>query len=741
MTRLHNHNRTSSGYSWTSVSKRQHVRFVRLCSMSIVVSGALTLVPGPGAIKAIAQDTHGIADQHPITEQPVSKQTEVSSQGVRNTAIVILFVNPTIGNDAMGNGSQRLPFRTLTHALNLAQPGTTIMLSPGIYGHETGEQFPLRLAPGITVYGNPSTQGNGILIRGGGDFISPTATRQNIAILGANDAILTGVTVTNPNHRGYGVWVESSNLTISGSTLTGNRHDGISVNGTSAPLIQGNRFYGNHANGISVFGRSHPRIDGNRFEQTGYGINVGDAASPIITNNHIVQNRSGIVVQEQAHVIVRQNVITYNQQHGVVAIAQAQVDLGTPDSPGQNEFLNNGQSDINASVSDDPVVAVGNSPHPVRVIGTVDFAAQSSTLIRVSPPEPDRSPTLTAPVEIPVQHSAIGGSSVASETQVEPRSPVRILRSPSTRPTEILTVIRPDARAIAQSVDSSSADASLQQHAVSSQNQPQPEQEFDTNLPRLLEQTAGVEEQPESTPSRSQPSQHRLVRPEHSSTISDSEGVPIQVMSPISDGSNDEQGQPDLAMQSPSVRSQSNHVNAPVALRISYPNPVEHSTQTTHVQTSRLINPVAIQATTSTIHESTVEISRERSGTELETLSAPQATIALPSTHLLQVPDADVPHGHVGDVARISVEENPLHHHLGSAVRQESRPLQYRVMVDPSQQPGDMVQSLVPGAFYTRLNGRSLLQVGAFADAANASELADRLAIIGIRSEIYPIEN
>jgi hypothetical protein len=79
--------------------------------------------------------------------------------------------------------------------------------------------FPLRLKAGVSIQGDRRTKGSKIIINGGGTFLSPTFARQNIAILGANQASLSGVTVTNSNPRGYGLWIESSNLLVSDNTL------------------------------------------------------------------------------------------------------------------------------------------------------------------------------------------------------------------------------------------------------------------------------------------------------------------------------------------------------------------------------------------------------------------------------------------------------------------------------------------------------------------------------------------
>ncbi|HLO52527.1 MAG TPA: DUF1565 domain-containing protein, partial [Kamptonema sp.] len=167
-------------------------------------------------------------------EMPPLQEFQVS-QGQQLSQTNVLYVSASGGNDGGGNGSDRAPFKTITRALSVAEPNTLILLAPGTYSPQSGESFPLILKPNVTIQGDPNSRGQNILIQGGGEFISPTSAGQNIAILAADGAKITGVTVTNPNYRGYGLWIESSAPTIANNTFTGNTHDGISVVGNSQP--------------------------------------------------------------------------------------------------------------------------------------------------------------------------------------------------------------------------------------------------------------------------------------------------------------------------------------------------------------------------------------------------------------------------------------------------------------------------------------------------------------------------
>ncbi|WP_230967174.1 DUF1565 domain-containing protein [Nostoc sp. NZL] len=327
-----------------------------------------------------ASRREGIA-QMPSTPDSAPLNEKTNSQNV-------LFVNPKVGNDSTGNGSESAPVKTITQALRLAKTNTVIILSTGSYSAETGEEFPLMLKPGISIQGNPSNQGKEIIIQGGGDYLSRSFAGQNVAIVGANQALLTGVTVTNPNRRGYGLWIESSNPVVAENTFTGNTQDGISVCGDAAPTISKNYFDRNGANGITIAGNSRPQVQENVFHQTGFGINIAQNAAPVVIGNQIQNNRSGIVVQANARPILRNNSIQDNKEDGLVAIAQAMPDLGNASEPGGNQFQNNARYDINASASKQVISAAGNNLVSSRITGKIDINGKTALATQTSQPAP-----------------------------------------------------------------------------------------------------------------------------------------------------------------------------------------------------------------------------------------------------------------------------------------------------------------------------------------------------------------
>ncbi|PSN11161.1 hypothetical protein C7271_25000, partial [filamentous cyanobacterium CCP5] len=227
----------------------------------------------------------------------------------------MLFVDPQAGSDGVGDGSQRRPFGTITHALSLAEANTVVVLAPGEYSQQSGESFPLRLKPGVTVQGSPSRPGQ-ILIRGGNSYLSPTQGLQNVTVLAPDAAGIGNVTVVNPHSAGLGLWIETGSPVIREGIFAENGRFGIFIAGAGSPVIQGNRFMGNGGAGLAIAGPSTASVVDNLFDRNGVGIQVGGGAAPEIARNRILQNQDGLMVQADARPRLQDNVIAQNRRNG-----------------------------------------------------------------------------------------------------------------------------------------------------------------------------------------------------------------------------------------------------------------------------------------------------------------------------------------------------------------------------------------------------------------------------------------
>ncbi|TAF57587.1 MAG: DUF1565 domain-containing protein [Oscillatoriales cyanobacterium] len=188
----------------------------------------------------------------------------VSDATARQTEPVKLYVNPRQGNDQTGNGSMDRPFQTITEALDRARPNTIVILAPGIYREASGEQFPIQLQAGVTVYGAPDQFGEGIEIVGGGWLMTPTAGEQSVTILGFDGAGLTGVTVRNPD--GSAIWVAGGTPWIVGNTIADNAAHGV-VAHDGTPYILNNRFDNNDGSDLEFSNRATPQLQDNQLDR------------------------------------------------------------------------------------------------------------------------------------------------------------------------------------------------------------------------------------------------------------------------------------------------------------------------------------------------------------------------------------------------------------------------------------------------------------------------------------------
>lgn len=295
---------------------------------------------------------------------------------ITNVTTVTIYINPATGND-LGSGESTSPLKTLKKALSKAQSGTTILLEAGTYNLSNGEAFPLIIPAGVKVIGNESGKGSGILIEGNGLYSSPSSASQNITILIENNGELRGVTVTNSQTRGTGVWIESQSPTIANCTFTRCKREGVYAIGSGTPHLLNNIFIHNEGYGLSIEGEMKGEIQGNTFQNTGYGISIKDNASPFITDNVIVENRSGVLIADAAHPILRRNLIERNSGDGIVITNQATPDLGNAQQPGGNTIRNNGGFDVqNAGTAN--ISSFGNLLSHTRVKGTIQVVTQTA---------------------------------------------------------------------------------------------------------------------------------------------------------------------------------------------------------------------------------------------------------------------------------------------------------------------------------------------------------------------------
>ncbi|MGL5081200.1 MAG: DUF1565 domain-containing protein [Microcoleaceae cyanobacterium] len=354
---------------------------LKTSGFAVILLATLGFLEQPTQAKFLA------APSNPLTVNPltVASTTQeptlgqlVQTQPAAQTQVI--YIDPVNGLDT-ASGSQASPLRSITHALQRVKPGMMIQLAPGTYSQENGEVFPILLPNGVILQGDRASNGQRIVIVGGGNFVSPTFARQNATLRTAGNSQVLGVTITNPNTRGTALWIESSSPTVMNSTFVNSKRDGIFISAEGNPKVIENIFTQNEGNGISVARSGQGEIRNNLFQNTGFGVSINDQAAPLIIENKIVDNRDGIVISHTAKPTLRNNLIENNSRDGVVAIAQAQPDLGTAGNPGQNIIRNNGRHEVYNATRGYTISAVDNDIDPSQISGPVELVA-----VAVKPP-------------------------------------------------------------------------------------------------------------------------------------------------------------------------------------------------------------------------------------------------------------------------------------------------------------------------------------------------------------------
>ena len=262
-----------------------------------------------------------------VTALPAKAQEPLLSQSPeRNTShqspqsYDVLHVNAATGSDQHGVGSTEQPYKTITQALRMAPAtSTVVLLAPGHYSRDSGEQFPLRLRAGLTIQGNAGEARNTI-IAGGGEFQHGDRI-QHATILTTDRSGLANVAISNS--KGSGVWITTGSPILRRVALVSNAIAGVQVT-DGAPIIENSYFTGNQY-GLSIEGNGRAIIRENFFEETGRAISIASPATPIINNNRIARNDIGIALKNNARPLLEANVLDDNRRNGVVEVESAEV--------------------------------------------------------------------------------------------------------------------------------------------------------------------------------------------------------------------------------------------------------------------------------------------------------------------------------------------------------------------------------------------------------------------------------
>ena len=567
----------------------------------------------------------------------------------------VLYVNADAGSDQYGDGSQRRPLGTITHALRIASPNTVIVLAPGVYSEATGEQFPLQLRPGVTVQGTPGPNIAAVVIQGSHPYTTPSQGLRNITLLGADRAGLANVTVNNPHPNGHGLWLEGGSPVIVHNAFVGSGATGIYIAGAGSPVIQGNLFLENGEAGLVVNGPSTAQVQGNVFENTGTGIQVAPLATPQILNNRITRNQDGLVLHAEAQPVLSNNQISDNRRNSVLDYA--------PWPEGAT----------------DPVLVAALPPSHPLTAGDRPESIPGPTPTGAGPgidSQPPASPARSSAV--PAEPLAIAPppspAAPVTATQPEPAAPA------TPAPTAASAPVATSPNPVPAPADSTTVAVPPPVTPVETSAVPTP----------VATPTAPVADRPES------PEQDAAALRER-----------IQ------------------ASQAARLATVSNDIVGEDAIAITVIPPPADATPA-----------VAPDATPAVATGPSLPAVPEQAANPLPTPSiAPQAPI---SSNILIVPSATIPIGNGSSTGTLALAAPPT---AGGPPPPPSRAsslgLYYRVFVDANNDEARAaLRELVPDTFRVQVNGRPMMQAGAFDTLAEAQRTADWLNSSGFRAQV-----
>jgi len=108
-------------------------------------------------------------------------------------AVSEVWVDAIFGDDILGDGTEALPFRTITRGVQAlgSSPGTTtVHVAPGMYGPTLGESFPIQLKTSMNILGSGITR---TYISGDGDYtllrLAPKAMISDMTLMRADTAV------------------------------------------------------------------------------------------------------------------------------------------------------------------------------------------------------------------------------------------------------------------------------------------------------------------------------------------------------------------------------------------------------------------------------------------------------------------------------------------------------------------------------------------------------------------------
>ncbi len=273
------------------------------CVLFFILAASCSSSPGNGGGGNGSSSSNSASSSSSTSSSSSSSSSSKSSV----SSVSYDFYVSTNGNDA-NSGTLSSPFRTITHAVQVAGPNKTIKVSPGTYSN--GEIFPLILKTGQGLYGDPDNFGTGTIPT----VITGTNTNfiegwQSPLIFITNTAVISGFSMGLSTYLvcSMAIFVSNANATIISNTFNLESYAGIVVDYNNNSIIAFNKFSAIDCYCIFINDNTSgsPVISNNLFISSAFTIRI-DAGTPVINNNAI----SGCVQCEMGTPLISNNYFT-----------------------------------------------------------------------------------------------------------------------------------------------------------------------------------------------------------------------------------------------------------------------------------------------------------------------------------------------------------------------------------------------------------------------------------------------
>lgn len=243
------------------------------------------------------------------------------------------YVDPAAGDDT-NVGSAEKPFRTLTHALTVAESGHTVHLRAGTYDEANGEVWPTQ--SGSPPVAEPNVP-DGVTITTDGalaQLVGPGAGTTTSALVFAGAATVRRVAITGFVRgvlAGPGTAVRLEDVRVRGSI-----REGVFAYGDAEVTLDSCTVRDNAGAGILAQAAATVTVVGCLVHGNSPGIHVSGSAAVDVTGSEVYENgtvpagseNSGVHVEDDGRLTIVDSVVRNNAYVGIHMLNSAAVTVG-----------------------------------------------------------------------------------------------------------------------------------------------------------------------------------------------------------------------------------------------------------------------------------------------------------------------------------------------------------------------------------------------------------------------------